>query len=350
MTLKPTHPGRVLMVGLPGPHLDPSTRACLNRLDPAGVILFSRNLDDAPQTTHLLRQVSDLVARPLLTAIDQEGGQVSRLKSWVGPTPAATSLARAGVETTSRFGRATGEALHALGFNVDFAPVVDLCTERATNGIGDRSFGTDPERTALLAGAFLEGLQSAGVAGCLKHFPGLGSTVVDSHRQLPTDTRGLLELERRDLLPFRRLAADAACVMISHGAYPAVDAEAQRPATLSPVIVTDLLRNSLDYRGLIVTDDLEMGAVAPLDTDGAAAVRAIEAGCDLLLYCADLGCAERAVAALERAASESPEFLRRLEQAASNVEATAKRWATRPSAGTDARAALGELESFREYV
>jgi len=151
-------------------------------------------------------------------------------------------------------------------------------------------------------------------------------------------------------VPFRRLAAHAACVMISHGSYPAVDAEAQRPATLSPVIVTDLLRNSLDYRGLIVTDDMEMGAVAPLDTDGAAAVRAIEAGCDLLLYCTDLGCAERAVSALERAASGGPEFVRRLEQAASNVEAAARRWARPATARADAGPALAEFESFREYV
>ncbi len=314
------------MVGLPGTDLDRETRRRIRSLSPGGVILFARNLDDAEQTATLLDAVRGELPYPLLLAIDQEGGRVSRLEPWIGATPTAARLARAGIEETRRFGRATGAALASLGFNVDFAPVVDLCSVEATNGIADRSFGLNPSEVTELAGAFLEGLQASGVAGCLKHFPGLGETHVDSHVELPTARRTAEQIRRHDLEPFRRLRESAASVMVGHGHYPDLDPKPGRPASLSPTIVDGLLRREIGFRGLIVTDDLEMGAVAPIDRDGSAAVGAIEAGCDLALYCADLDRAAVARDALESRAAVDSRFSARLDQAATAVARCAEGW------------------------
>ena len=247
--------GAVLMVGFEG--AEPLER--LRALGPAGLILFSRNLESAGQTIDLTERLKGLLPGPPLLALDQEGGRVSRLEPFIGPTPAAAALARAGSATAKEFGAGTGRALHALGFNIDFAPVVDLCGPEATNGIGDRSFGTDPRLVAELAGSFLEGLQAAGVAGCLKHFPGLGRTAVDSHLELPVASTGLERLQAEDLLPYRLLCPEAASVMVGHAHYPALNPEERLPASCSPEIVNGLLRKELGYGGLVVSDDLEMG-------------------------------------------------------------------------------------------
>jgi len=322
--------GRTLMVGLPGTELDAEVAERLRRLNPGGVILFRRNLESCRQTIELLDELRRLVTHPLLLALDQEGGRVSRLEPWIGSTPTASALACAGARATRRFGGATAAALSALGFNLDFAPVVDLSATDATNGIGDRSFGTDPRRVAELAGNFLDGLQAGGVAGCLKHFPGLGATTLDSHVQLPTAERNLDDLQRLDLEPYRRLGKRAASVMVGHAHYPALEPQRGRPATLSSVIVTDWLRGRLSYRGLVVGDDLEMGAVAALDEDGRAAVQALAAGCDMLLYCSELGRAELAAEAIACAARRDPAMQERLQQAARAVESLARRWPAAP--------------------
>lgn len=318
--------GRTLMVGLPGASLDPTTAAHLARVRPAGVILFGRNLDTPEQTIELLDALRSLENPPLLFAIDQEGGAVSRLAPWIGDTPAAAALACHGESAARRFGRATGRMLHALGFNLDFAPVVDLCEADACNGIGDRSFGTDPEQAAHLAGAVLDGLTEAGVAGCIKHFPGLGPTHVDSHQELPLASRSRAEMERIDLVPYRRLMALAPAVMVGHGHYPDLDPTPGRPASLSAEIVTGLLRRDLAYRGLVVTDDLEMGAVSGLDRDGSAAADAIAAGCDLALYCKDLELAEASTRTIAERAADDPGFGLRVREAGRAVAELARRW------------------------
>jgi len=318
--------GTVLMVGLPTTELDRATREHLSCLRPGGVILFGRNLHTPEQTAKLISDARELCLDPPLIALDQEGGRVSRLEPWIGATPTAVELTAAGPDATRRFGERTADALTALGFNVDFAPVVDICPAEATNGIGDRSFATDPDRVARLARAFLEGLQQRGVAGCLKHFPGLGPTAVDSHETLPISTRTREELLAIDIKPFRALSSCTAMVMVGHAHYPALEAERDLPATLSRDIVRGLLHRDLGFEGLVVTDDLEMGAVAPLDVDGAAAVRAIEAGCELLLYCASPSRAKQAHTALIGRARSDESFANQLLQAASKVEASAQRW------------------------
>ncbi len=342
--------GRVLMVGLPGPELDAALRARLRRLAPGGVILFARNLETPAHCRSLVEELRRTVDHPLLLAVDQEGGRVSRLGRWIGTTPSAAALTRAGPEVTRRFAVATGRALRATGFNLDFAPVVDLGGAGAANGIGDRSFGDDPLQVTRLAGAFLDGLQEQGIAGCLKHFPGLGPTSVDSHETLPIAERTCEELLVRDLLPFRRLASRSPAVMVGHAHYPALDPAPGVPASLSAPIVSGLLRSRLGYRGLVASDDLEMGAIGPLDMQREAGARAIAAGCDLILYCAQLELAEQARRAIERAAEVRREFDDRLRQAAATVADFAGRWVAPSTPALAWDQARLDLESFADLA
>ncbi len=339
--------GRVLMVGVPGGRLDARTTRLLAELQPGGVILFSRNLESPAQTVHLLDDLRERLPRPALFAVDQEGGRVSRLARWIGATPPAAALAAAGEATAEGFGRVTASALRALGFNLDFAPVVDVSGGDATHGIGDRSWGSDPLAVTRLAGSFLDGLEEGGVAGCLKHFPGLGATEVDSHVALPTVLRSRRELEEVELLPFRRLAARAPAVMVAHAHYPALDPTPGVPASLSAAVVSGLLRSALGFGGLVVTDDLEMGAVAPLDVLGDAAPRAIDAGCDLLLYCADLERARRARERLASRARSDAAFRERLRESATTIARFAARW---PAPAGDVLAFDAAKDAFAQFA
>ena len=318
--------GRVLMVGLSGPDLTSGEKKSLEQLRPGGVILFRRNLDSPERLAVLMEDLDRLLPAFPWLAVDQEGGSVSRLEPWIGATPSACERASAGPGEAYRFGRETGRQLASLGFNLDFAPVVDLCPPDRPNGIGDRSWGTDPEKVAGLTGRFLDGLHSTGVAGCLKHFPGLGDTAVDSHLELPVCRRDGGMIERVDMLPYRELGPSAPAIMVCHASFPTLDSEEGRPASLSPAIITRYLREQIGFTGMVATDDMEMGAVAPLDVDGSAAVQAIRAGADLLPYCADLNRAGAARDALVREAEADNRFAGRLHQGAVRVLETAGDW------------------------
>lgn len=317
------------MVGFEGSRLDRPTREALIRLAPGGIVLFRRNLDSPEHLAELIADLRKILPYPTLCALDQEGGRVSRLEPWIGATPTAARLGDAGEAAVHRFARATGAALSALGFNVDFAPVVDLCAPGIDNAIGDRSFGTDPTAVTRLAGAFLDGLTEGGVPGCLKHFPGLGRAMFDSHVRRPTIERSLPEMEAEDLLPFRSLAPRAEMVMVGHAHYSAVDPAGDIPASLSRNVIQGLLRGRLAYGGLVLSDDLEMGALDGFADQGRDAVRALEAGCDLLLYCRDLERAARSRDALLRRAEADPAFAGRLDVAAGAVARLASRIRTR---------------------
>jgi beta-N-acetylhexosaminidase len=318
--------GRTILVGLPGPELDDETARRLRRIGVAGVVLFRRNLVSPAQTAALLASTAAVLPHPALLALDQEGGQVSRLEPFVGPTPTGCELGASGAIAAREFGESTGMAMRALGFNLDFAPVVDLCPATQPNGIGSRSYSAEVDLTVRTAGAFLGGLQSTGVAGCLKHFPGLGDTAVDSHRELPTVHRSEQELEACDLVPYRQLAGDAAAVMVGHGHYPAIDGPTPIPATCSPRVVQGWLRERVGFQRLAVSDDMLMGAVAPRDIEGAAAYEALAAGLDLLLYCDDLALAEAACERVIAEASADPHFARRVLEAAERVVSTTDQW------------------------
>jgi beta-N-acetylhexosaminidase len=293
-------PGELLMVGIPGPRLDRATRRTLAELRPAGVILFRRNVEDPRQLRRLAADLHALRAGTLV-AIDHEGGRVNRLPPPFTAFPPARAIGRLDSERLAfATGRAVAEELAGVGIDVDFAPVLDVLTNPRNRVIGDRAFASTPEAVARLGLAFARGLLAAGVIPCGKHFPGHGATHGDSHVVLPRVGRTRQELWRVDLVPFRRAAAAGLpCIMTAHVLYPHLDPRA--PASLSAPIVTGLLRRRLRYRGVIVSDDLEMGAVADRLPPEEAAVRAVAAGNDLLLVCSDLAVAARARRGMEEA-------------------------------------------------
>jgi beta-N-acetylhexosaminidase len=286
-----------------------------------GVVLFARNVEDAEQVAALVAALKRAAQRPLLVAVDQEGGRVARLRAPQGFTelPPMRALGDAGDEGLAReAGRLLGSELRAVGIDQDFAPVVDVDTNPANPVIGDRSLSRDPEVVSRLGAALALGLQDAGVAACAKHFPGHGDTSQDSHTDLPHLAHPLERLERVELVPFRALArAGVASVMTAHVVFDALDP--RRPATLSPPVMR-LLRERAGFDGCAISDDLEMKAVAdhfPLEE---AAPGAVSAGVDALLVCHRAEVQHRAID-LVRMAVERGEIPReRVAEARARVE------------------------------
>jgi beta-N-acetylhexosaminidase len=252
------------------------------------VILFARNLRSSGQTADLIAGLREAADAPLFVAVDQEGGRVNRLRE-IEPLfhrlPPGRVQAGWGAGRIRAVWAAVGHALAALVFDVDFHPLVDLDGGPGLNAIGDRSFDVVPEHAAAVAEAVLDGLEQAGVAGCLKHFPGLGGSDLDTHVALATSPLSADALWDEHLLPYRLLAARVPLVMTAHAHYPAIDGDTPRPATFSRTLVTDWLRRRIGFDGLAISDDLEMGAVASGAGPAERAWRALDAGCDLALFC-----------------------------------------------------------------
>lgn len=274
----------------------PEDYAELLRRGLTGVILFRRNLQfsadgavDLPSvvahTASVHAAAADHPAQlPVICSVDQEGGMVARLKAPLTVLPPMRRLGeRADAALVERVGRQLGRELAACGFNVDYAPVLDVDTNPANPIIGDRSFSRDPSEVARLGGALLRGLQAEGVLGCGKHFPGHGDTDVDSHLALPSLPHDLARLKDVELLPFQKLSEDLALVMTAHVLFPQLDAE--WPATLSPQILGPLLRVHCGFQGVIVSDDLEMKGVAQVLDAAGCVERGLAAGVDLFLVC-----------------------------------------------------------------
>ncbi len=280
--------GTVLFVGCGGPSLSAAERRIVRRVAPAGVVLLPRNIVDAEQLLLLVAELRSLLPG-LLLALDAEGGRVDRLRDLVGPAPAAHALAGRAASAAGRAGRWIGEALRHFGFDLDFAPVVDLDRGQADNALERRSFGSSPRVVVSRAKSFLRGLRAAGVGGCLKHFPGLGGAGADTHFEPSQIGLAAAELEL-DLAPFRALAREAGALMVGHAIYPTLDPQ-RRPASLSPPIATGLLRTELGFRGVALSDDLEMGALAPTGDLSERGEAALVAGCDGLLFCRELDAA-----------------------------------------------------------
>ena len=311
-------PGQLLMVGIPGPSLDRATRRRLARIRPGGIILFRRNVRSLAQLRRLCADLHRAYPKVLI-GIDHEGGRVNRLPPPFTAFPPARSVAAAGSPRVAfAVGRAMGRELASVGIDVDFAPVLDVLTHPRNRVIGDRAFGSTPAQVATLGLALARGLRAGGVIPCGKHFPGHGATRGDSHVVLPRVRRGRAELARIDLVPFRRaVAARIPCIMTAHVLYPALDRSS--PASLSAPIVTGILRRTFGFRGVIVSDDLEMGAVAQRLSPEDAAVRAVAAGTDMLLVCADLGVAERARDGLAAALTDGRIARDRVREAAARI-------------------------------
>jgi beta-N-acetylhexosaminidase len=262
--------GRLIVSALPGPDLPLTIERALADLSPAGVILFDRNLKTESQIRDLTGAIREVVGHPVLIAVDLEGGRVNRLKHL---NPAWAALPRGIQQADWEIAKlvdlwdSVGQAIVALGFDLDFHPPVDLDDSDGTNAIGDRSFGLDPQRTARTARAILGGLQRAGV---------IGSPLSKA------------ELWERHAAPYRELCELTPMIMTAHAHYPAVDGPEPLPATYSPRLLREWLRDRIGYQGAVISDDLEMGAVADGTSAGDRACRALEAGCDLAMFCQEL--------------------------------------------------------------
>ena len=317
--------GQLLIVGFDGAEMTPRLSSLLKRLQPAGVILFARNIKNAEQTWRLLRDCQKCVSMPLFTSVDLEGGSVDRFRDLLGPTPAAADVFSTGDRKLYRkHGEVIGENCLALGFNVDFAPVLDLAFEASSAVMGSRVVSMNPRETITYAREFLAGLRAASVLGCGKHFPGLGEGKLDSHHALPVIEKPLKKLWAEDLLPYRTLRAQMPMVMIAHAAYPQVTRD-QTPASLSKVWIADILRKRLGYRNLVVSDDLEMGGVLAAAPIGEAAVEHIRVGGDMCLVCHREDHVVQAYEELVKTAEKDVTFAKLAEKAAGRVLAFKKK-------------------------
>ncbi|AKF09078.1 beta-N-acetylhexosaminidase [Sandaracinus amylolyticus] len=314
--------GRVLIVGFPGRVLPAPLAALAAEGALGGVILFKRNLGTITEIAAVIDAVHDAfgAGHVPLVSIDQEGGRVARLGApFVKLPPMRVLGTRDDVALTRRAARVLGTQLRALGIGVDFAPVLDVDTNPANPVIGDRSFGREPDVVIRHALAFAEGLGDAGVLACGKHFPGHGDTDLDSHLALPRIAHDRARLDRVELAPFRAARAKVPTIMTAHVVFDAIDPTV--PATLSRAVIEGVLRGELGYDGVIVSDDLEMKAVADRWGVAGSAVRAIDAGCDALLVCATPERVIEAHAALVARAERDDAFAERLDVAARRVDA-----------------------------
>jgi len=317
--------GQLLIVGFDGAEMTPRLTSLLTRLQPAGVILFARNIKTAEQTWRLLRDCQECVSAPLFTCVDLEGGNVDRFREILGPAPSAADVFATGDRKLFRkHGQMIAENCRALGFNVDFAPVLDLAFEASRSVMSSRVVSANPREAVSYAREFLAGLRAAGVLGCGKHFPGLGEGKLDSHHQLPLIEKPLKKLWAEDLLPYRMLRAQMPMVMIAHAAYPRVTHD-QTPASLSKIWITDVLRKRIGYRNLIVSDDLEMGGVLSAAPVGQGAVEHIRAGGDLLLICHREDYIAQAYEELVKTTESDPKFERRVKESVRRVLAFKKK-------------------------
>jgi beta-N-acetylhexosaminidase len=323
-----------------------STRlaSLLQRLQPAGVILFARNIKDPKQTWRLLRECQKCVSAPLFTCVDMEGGTVDRLRDALGAAPPAADVFATGdPKVFQKHGKVIGENCRTLGFNVDFAPVLDLAFDASHSVLGTRAVSADPRETVAYARAFLAGLNDCRVLGCGKHFPGLGEGKLDSHRELPVIEKSRKDLWAEDLLPYRTLRRELPFVMVSHAAYPQVT-KTKTPASLSKVWITDTLQKRIGYRNLIVSDDLEMGGVLSAAPVGKAAAQFVAAGGDLCLVCHREDYVVNAYEELVKAAEREKNFAKRVAESTRKITGFKKKYASSLRAGKEpSEAAIEKL-------
>ena len=329
--------GQLCWIGFAGPDVDPDLKRTIAAGECGAAILFKRNLRFSVAIAEQVGEVCDLDALvdldralhaaaptddPLLIAIDQEGGLVQRVRAPATHWP--PMLCHDGFRApddealAEAVGLALGKELAALGVDLDFAPVLDVHSNAQNPIIGDRAFGRDAEDVARRALALARGLAAAGVLSCGKHFPGHGDTTTDSHLELPRIDHARERLDQVELVPFRAAAkAKLPTLMTAHVVFSAIDPDV--PATLSSKVVTDLLRGELGYDGVIVSDDLDMKAIVDHFGVGDAAVRAITAGCDVLLLCRNLDHQREARDALLQRCEASSDFRARVGDAARRV-------------------------------
>jgi beta-N-acetylhexosaminidase len=290
--------GQLFFIGLPGAEFDRAARDLLEEISPAGVCLFARNIREAAPTRQLLDEVREYLPVTPFLSLDQEGGLVDRLRRVVEPMPAANLLKSPA--QAAALARITARIVRILGFNMNFAPVVDIVSEaraKFSNGLFSRTYGKSKEEVLEFSRAYLESLQNEGVLGSIKHFPGLGATEIDSHEELPEVRLEDEDFHSTDLFPYKEFfnGGIVHAVMVAHAAFPNLDLQERDqsgkllPSSLSFNFTTKLLRQKLGFDGLALTDDLEMGAILKNYGIGEACKMAVKAGQDQLLICNDAG-------------------------------------------------------------
>jgi beta-N-acetylhexosaminidase len=343
--------GKVLVVGLEGAELTALESAWLKLLQPGGIILFRRNIETAAQTHALVQSSAQAVDHPLLRCIDVEGGTVDRLRDLIAPMPSPFAVAATNKpELFEKHGNLIAQEARLLGLNTTFAPVLDLRTPASEPVMTSRVVSGEPEQVIRYARSFLRGLARQGVLGCGKHFPGLGSGHVDSHHSTPVIAKPLASLWKEDLLPYRQLAKQLPMVMVSHATYTASVPE---PASVSAYWIREILIREIGYRGLIVSDDMEMGGILKYTGIAEAAVQALVAGTHVVEICRNPALVFAAYEAVLREAEASPAFARRLRKAAAKVATVAaagpKRLPPSPT-NTAMRRMQAAVEGFTRQV
>src|SRR5436190_9510455 len=278
--------GQLIMIGVPGKELDAETAQLFRRVQPGAFILFGRNLENAAQLLKLIDDLRDVSEVEPIITLDQEGGRVSRLRRIGNETPKAQQLRETDdMNLIRRHGDITGRLLRLFGFNLDLCPVLDISfDDEAENSLRGRCYGRTVEEVIRNAGAFNEAMREQGIASCGKHFPGYSAATSDAHYQLPRIDRTREQLDQNELAVFREFVDDVDSMMICHGWYPCFEPK-KTTATLSRRIITDLLRNELGFAGLIMTDDLDMGAILTGYRLEDTIRLAIAAGNDLAMIC-----------------------------------------------------------------
>jgi beta-N-acetylhexosaminidase len=317
--------GQLIIVGFDGTEMSSGLAALLTRIQPAGVILFARNITGGEQTYKLLKDCQACVATPLFTSVDMEGGQVDRFRNLFGRTPSAADVFATGNSKLFRkHGKVIGEICRTVGLNTDFAPVVDLAFEASKTVMTSRAVSAHPKEAVLYAREFLHGLRAASVIGAAKHFPGLGEGNLDTHKDLPLIHKSWKKLWAEDIYPFRTLRRELAMILVGHANYPAVTRD-KSPASLSKKWITEILRKKIGYRGLVVSDDLEMGGVLKAGPIEQAAIGHIRAGGDLCLLCHIEEYVTRSYEAMIKEAEMDRKFAERVTESSARVLAFKKK-------------------------
>ncbi|MBU3144118.1 beta-N-acetylhexosaminidase [Clostridium sp. CF012] len=280
--------GQMLVVGIEGYALNENTKSLLQKSKVGGVILFSNNVQDTSQLLNLLNSLKSTNLQnkiPLFLSVDEEGGRVTRMPAEFKKFPTNKAIGKINDETLSnKIGAVIANEISSFGFNMDFAPVLDVNSNPKNPVIGDRSFGSDVNIVSNLGIQTMKGIQSQNIIPVVKHFPGHGDTSVDSHMGLPSVNNDLKRLKSFELIPFEQaIKNNADAVMIAHILLPKIDSE--NPSSLSKIIITDILRSNLKFKGVIITDDMTMGAIVKNYNIGEAAVKSVKAGTDIVLVC-----------------------------------------------------------------
>lgn len=331
--------GQLLLVGVPGTELDAETAAMLRRVQPGGFILFGRNIQTPGQLRKLIDDLRDLSGVEPVITIDQEGGRVSRLRLIGEEPPNAQQLRdRGNPELVRRHGELTAKLLRLFGFNLDLCPVLDISfDDEADNSLRGRCYGKTAAQVIALAGEFNTALRGGGVLSCGKHFPGYAAAVEDPHHSFPVIERDRVAMEANELAVFRHFAPLVDSMMIGHIHYGSLDPE-MRPASLSPVMINGLLRQEMGFDGLVMTDDLDMGAILNTTSFDDMLSLGLAAGNDLLMICHRVDMLDQARAVLEK----QPESVR--ESALRRVEDFKKKMAA-PTAFS-----LAEFEAINRDI